>query len=73
MANLKREYCYEEGCARGAFVKGILWRPEDLTPGVESSTAGRFSFLSSLSWLSYALRSGAAGHSGKMRSRTRRY
>jgi hypothetical protein len=33
-----------------------LWRPKDLTPGVEKSTAGRFSFLTSYSRVSYTFR-----------------
>lgn len=37
-----------------------LWRPKDLTPGVERSTAGRFSFLPSFSRVSYAFRGSPA-------------
>ena len=33
-----------------------LWRPKELTPGVERSTAGRFLFLGSYSRVSYAFR-----------------
>ena len=40
--------------------KSELWRPKDLTPGVERSTAGRFSFPPSLSRVFYAFRGSPA-------------